>query len=61
MFLKVVRSSWNVPYVYAVEGIRDNSGRIRERYLFSLGRLKDFLNTESFKKLARIALSESLT
>jgi transposase len=58
MFLKVVRSSQNVPYVYVVEGFRDDSGKVRHRYLFSLGRLKDFLNTESFKKLARIALSE---
>jgi len=41
-----------------VEGFRDDSGRIGHRYLSSLARLKDFLNTESFKKLGRIALPE---
>mgnify|MGYP000142963534 CR=1 FL=1 len=59
MFLKVVRSAQNIDYVYVVEGYRDQSGRIRHKYLFSLGRLEDFLNTESFKKLAKRALGES--
>ncbi|WP_439950934.1 IS1634 family transposase [Thermodesulfovibrio aggregans] len=34
------------------------SGKTRHRYLFSLGRLEDFLNTESFKKLAKRALGQ---
>jgi len=58
MFLKIVRSAQNIDYVYVVEGYRDDSGRIRHKYLFSLGRLEDFLNTESFKKLAKRALSD---
>jgi transposase len=60
MFLKIVRSAQNIDYVYVVEGYRDSSGKIRHRYLFSLGRLEDFLETASFKKLARRALSGSL-
>ncbi len=60
MFLKIVRSAQNIDYVYVVEGYRDSSGRIKHKYLFSLGRLEDFLNTESFKKLAKRALSESV-
>ena len=58
MFLKIVRSAQNIDYVYVVEGYRDDIGRIRHKYLFSLGRLDDFLNTESFKKLAKRALTE---
>jgi len=58
MFLKIVRSAQNIDYVYVVEGYRDDTGRIRHKYLFSLGRLDDFLNTESFKKLAKRALIE---
>lgn len=56
MFLKVVRSAQNIDYVYVVEGYRDSAGRIRHRYLFSLGRLDEFLQTDSFRKLAKKAL-----
>jgi len=41
MFLKIVRSAQGIDYVYVVEGYRDSSGRIRHRYLFSLGKLED--------------------
>jgi transposase len=58
MFLKVVRSSQNVDYVYVVEGYRDKFGKIRHKYLLSLGKLEDFLNTPSFKKLAQRALAK---
>jgi hypothetical protein len=53
MFLKIVRSAQNIDYVYVVEGYRDDTGRIRHKYLFSLGRLDDFLNTEALKNLLR--------
>lgn len=56
MFLKVVRSAQNIDYVYVVEGYRDSSGRTKHKYLFSLGKLEDFLQTPSFQKLARRAL-----
>lgn len=56
MFLKVVRSAQNIDYLYVVEGYRDPSGRIRHKYLFSLGKLEDFLSTSSFRKLAKRAL-----
>jgi len=59
MFLKIVRSAQGIDYVYVVEGYRDSSGRIRHRYLFSLGKLEDFLQTPSFQKLARRALGHS--
>jgi len=59
MFLKIVRSAQGIDYVYVVEGYRDSSGRIRHRYLFSLGKLEDFLQTSSFQKLARRALGHS--
>ena len=58
MFLKIVRSAQNIDYVYVVEGYRDDIGRIRHKYLFSLGRLDDFLNTEALKKLTKRALTE---
>ncbi len=56
MFLKVVRSAQNNDYVYVVEGYRDSEGRIKHRYLFSLGRLDEFLQSVSFRKLAKKAL-----
>ncbi|GLI53493.1 IS1634 family transposase [Thermodesulfovibrio yellowstonii] len=59
MFLKIVRSAQGIDYVYVVEGYRDSSGIIRHKYLFSLGKLEDFLQTPSFQKLARRALGNS--
>jgi len=59
MFLKTVRSSQGIQYVYIVDGYRDEQGNVRHKYLFSLGRLEDFLNSPSFKKLAQLALGTS--
>ncbi len=47
MFLKVVKSSQNIGYVYVFDGFRDQQGRVKHKYLFSLGRLEDFMNTPS--------------
>ncbi len=57
MFLKVVPSAQNIDYACVVEGYRDTSHRTKQRYLFSLGKLEDFLNTSSFRKLAKRALA----
>ncbi len=54
MFLKVVKSSQGIPYVYVVDGYRDDEGKVRHKYLFSLGRLDDFINSPSFRKLASL-------
>jgi transposase len=60
MFLKIVRSAQNIDYVYVVEGYRDDLGRTRHKYLFSLGKLEDFLKTSSFRKLAQRVLACSV-
>ena len=48
MFLKTVRSSQGIQYIYVVDGYRDEQGNVRHKYLFSLGRLEDFLNSPCF-------------
>ncbi|WP_460175970.1 hypothetical protein [Thermodesulfovibrio hydrogeniphilus] len=45
MFLKVIKSSQGIPYFYVVEGYRDDYGKVKHKYLFSLSKLeaKDIL------------------
>jgi len=57
MFLKIVKSANKTDYIYVVESYRDDNGSINHRYLFSLGKLKDFISTPIFKKLAQKALA----
>jgi len=57
MFLKITKSADKTDYIYVVESYRDDKGRVRHRYLFSLGKLKDFISTSVFKKLAQKALA----
>ncbi|GER92351.1 hypothetical protein A45J_0066 [hot springs metagenome] len=57
MFLKIVKSANKTDYIYVVESYRDDDGNINHKYLFSLGRLKDFISTPMFKKLAQKALA----
>jgi hypothetical protein len=62
MFLKIVKSANKTDYIYVVESYRDDNGNISHRYLFSLGKLKDFISTPMFKQLAQkaLALDQSL-
>lgn len=57
MFLKIVKSANKTDYIYVVESYRDDKGNINHNYLFSLGRLKDFISTPMFKKLSKKALA----
>ena len=56
MFLKIVKSANKTDYIYVVESYRDDDGNINHKYLFSLGKLKDFISTPMFKKLAQKAI-----
>ena len=56
MFLKIVKSANKTDYIYVVESYRDEDGNTNHKYLFSLGKLKDFISTPMFKKLAQKAL-----
>ncbi len=60
MFLKIVKSSQGIPYIYVAEGYRDSNGRVRHKYLFSLGKLDNFINTPIFKKLASMVSGKDI-
>ncbi len=57
MFLKVVRSSQGIEYVYVTQAYREN-GRVKHKYILGLGKLKDLISSPSFKKLAKMALED---
>ncbi|WP_460177705.1 hypothetical protein [Thermodesulfovibrio hydrogeniphilus] len=49
MFLKVVKSAQGIPYVYVVEGYRDDDGKVKHKYLFTqLHQFSAFKNIKSF-------------
>jgi hypothetical protein len=57
----LVESANKTDYIYVVESYRDDNGNINHRHLFSPDRLKDFIPTPIFKKLAQKALASDQT